>query len=599
MKRSCWILAASLAAPACVATSASLGQTILRVKSDAPSGGDGATWATAYNTLQAALELAGPGSEVWIAAGSYTGALTPYVSFDVPGLVSLFGGFRGDETNRLQRNPRVFSTVLSGDHARTVLRCQGVQGVLIDGFVLTNGLGAGNFASDLSNFDSYFGPGGGLLINNASVTISGCRIENNDATYAGVNPYPPSQPGSGAGAVVRNSTLYLVDCAFTDNRAATGVTMGCSGGYPFVASVSGSGGAIEAMASSLYIDRCEFIANSGGSGYAGTSCSHPINGGRGGVGGAVHAKNCTIAIDRCAFRANRSGQGGSGNQTGGWPPYPSDCGAPGEGGAIYLDGGSATITNTIFVNNAVPMSTVTPVCAGKGKPGGAIYVGGMLRVANCTFYGNTAFGTGGVGGALAGISPDIVNTILWNNADASGSLQSGQFGSSAPTLLAHSVVQGLGTGLGVGNLSVNPRFFDPLGPDGVLGTGDDRFDLRPDSPAIDAGDNSLYTFGPLDLAGHPRRIDVRGIPDTGVGPGAVIDMGAFEYVPCPADFDDGTGSGRPDGAVTIDDLLVFLGVYTSGSLRADLDNGSMTGTLDGAVTVDDLLYFLTKYEAGC
>ena len=68
---------------------------------------------------------------------------------------------------------------------------------------------------------------------------------------------------------------------------------------------------------------------------------------------------------------------------------------------------------------------------------------------------------------------------------------------------------------------------------------------------------------------------------------------------CLADFDDGSGTGHQDGAVTIDDLLYYLGLYENGQVRADVDNGTFTGTQDGAVTIDDLLYFLFHYENGC
>ena len=68
---------------------------------------------------------------------------------------------------------------------------------------------------------------------------------------------------------------------------------------------------------------------------------------------------------------------------------------------------------------------------------------------------------------------------------------------------------------------------------------------------------------------------------------------------CPADLDNGTQVGSPDGGVTIDDLLYFLVVYEQGNVRADLDDGSGTGTPDGAVTIDDLLFFLVHYEGGC
>lgn len=68
---------------------------------------------------------------------------------------------------------------------------------------------------------------------------------------------------------------------------------------------------------------------------------------------------------------------------------------------------------------------------------------------------------------------------------------------------------------------------------------------------------------------------------------------------CVADIDDGTGSGVPDGGVTIDDLLQYLALYASGSGCADIDDGAGSGIPDYGVTIDDLLFFLSHYEAGC
>ncbi len=73
----------------------------------------------------------------------------------------------------------------------------------------------------------------------------------------------------------------------------------------------------------------------------------------------------------------------------------------------------------------------------------------------------------------------------------------------------------------------------------------------------------------------------------------------FVGLPCVADVDDGTGTGTPDGGVTIDDLLYYLNIFNLGSIAADVDDGSGTGTQDGGVTIDDLLYFLTRFNAGC
>ncbi len=75
---------------------------------------------------------------------------------------------------------------------------------------------------------------------------------------------------------------------------------------------------------------------------------------------------------------------------------------------------------------------------------------------------------------------------------------------------------------------------------------------------------------------------------------------AVTFVPrCPADLDDGSGTGNFDGGIDINDLLFFLGAYEAGDLAADLDDGSGTGTPDGGVDINDLLFFLAHYEAGC
>lgn len=68
---------------------------------------------------------------------------------------------------------------------------------------------------------------------------------------------------------------------------------------------------------------------------------------------------------------------------------------------------------------------------------------------------------------------------------------------------------------------------------------------------------------------------------------------------CPADLDNGTGTGTPDGGVDINDLLFFLTAFEAGTNEADLDNGTGTGTPDGGVDINDLLYFLVRFEAGC
>ncbi len=89
---------------------------------------------------------------------------------------------------------------------------------------------------------------------------------------------------------------------------------------------------------------------------------------------------------------------------------------------------------------------------------------------------------------------------------------------------------------------------------------------------------------------------------TRTGRGAPVRMAALgaDLAPfCPADLDDGTMSGTPDGQTTPDDLLYFLGLFADGNEGADADDGSFNGTPDGGVTIDDLLYFIVRFAEGC
>ncbi len=79
----------------------------------------------------------------------------------------------------------------------------------------------------------------------------------------------------------------------------------------------------------------------------------------------------------------------------------------------------------------------------------------------------------------------------------------------------------------------------------------------------------------------------------------VIPAARWSINRCPADLDNGSGSGVPDGGVDINDLLYFIARYEAGTVDADLDDGTFSGSPDGGVDINDLLYFLAHYEGGC
>ena len=113
---------------------------------------------------------------------------------------------------------------------------------------------------------------------------------------------------------------------------------------------------------------------------------------------------------------------------------------------------------------------------------------------------------------------------------------------------------------------------------------------------VAAGDDTAVPFSiGTDLAGHPRYVNDRQTPDTGVAANMhpVVDIGCYEFqVPgCAADIAPAGGDGR----VGIDDLLLVLSQWgTAGGYGpADL---SPTGG-DGVVNMADLLVVINAWSA--
>ncbi len=180
-----------------------------------------------------------------------------------------------------------------------------------------------------------------------------------------------------------------------------------------------------------------------------------------------------------------------------------------------------------------------------------------IAVQNCTIAGNR----NGLRPESGSTSPrflvDIANTIFVDNLDST------IFPHTFATVrLTHSNTPGLSPG--AGNISANPLFIGAPGPDGLYGP-DDDYTPAPGSPCIDAGSNAarkiFAAYGtPLDAAGGTRFTDDPAI-DTGVGPGAVIDMGAVESnqprPSCPADF-------NADQFLDFFDYDAFVQAYETG-----------------------------------
>jgi hypothetical protein len=163
----------------------------------------------------------------------------------------------------------------------------------------------------------------------------------------------------------------------------------------------------------------------------------------------------------------------------------------------------------IIQNNVISGNTGTSLAGGLCVCGGiiqnnvvadnsAVYGGGMAGcggiIWNNTIVGNSG---GSIGGGLYGCVGVIENCIIWGNTASSGPQVAE---SSQPS---YSCIQDWAGG--EGNISENPQFVKV------------GYQLKPDSPCIDAGKNEDWMWDAVDLDGKPRVA------------GHKVDMGAYEY----------------------------------------------------------------------
>lgn len=134
------------------------------------TGGNGASWGSAYSTVTAALSSFTSGTkDIWVAKGTYVGCVT------MKSNVSLFGGFAGGESSREQRNWIANRTALDGNQAGSVITMSNVSGCTVDGFTIVNGKAG-----------AYNGGGGaGMRLTQSSAVIAHNIMKGNVAVSSG------------------------------------------------------------------------------------------------------------------------------------------------------------------------------------------------------------------------------------------------------------------------------------------------------------------------------------------------------------------------------------------------------------------------------
>ena len=464
---------------------------------------DGTSWANAFFDLQAALEAAMIGDEIWVADGTYKPTLGSdrTATFALKSGVAIYGGFAGTETSRGERNWLSNVTILSGDIGvegdnsdnsyHVVTGTQAQSSAILDGFTITAGNANGASPHDRGGgmHNWLEGPTLANLIfsgNQASGCGAGMTNWQSDPTLTDVAFYNNSSSGCGGGMYNVSSWPVLIGVTFSNNTATT------------------EGGGIYNLNSAPVITSTVILSNTAGLSGGGIYCSGgdmwmtnvTFSGNDAMHGGGMFNNDCYPRLINITFTANHAAYGGA---------------------VENFRCSNLELTNVVFSGNDA------------GEGGGMVNTQSNPVLTNVTFSANTADELSGWMTNYESSTPRLINTVVWGN----NPLQT--YNSSTP-LISYSDIQG---GCPAGATCDHLINADPLflrspspGGDGSWGTADDDYgDLRLQltSPAIDAGDNSAVPAGVLtDLLGYPRFIDIASVPNTGSGTPPIVDMGAYE-----------------------------------------------------------------------
>jgi len=293
---------------------------ILYVDADATGAGDGSSWADAFVDLQDALEMAGLGDQIRVAAGTYkpthefTAGDPRSATFQMKNGVAIYGGFAGGEKELEQRDWLANLTILSGDIGIEGDSSDNVYHVfyhpygtgldssaILDGFTITGGHAHGEFPNIF---------GGGMHNRGSSPTVNNCTFRGNSAD------------NFGGGMYNLDSSPVLTNCIFEDNSAYEGGGM-FNGYYSSPAltecifadnSANNGGGMYNNQGSSPTLTNCTFSGNSEG-GMRNTN-SNPVlvncifSNNSAYSGGGMHNDDSFPTLTNCTFSGNSAYSGG-------------------------------------------------------------------------------------------------------------------------------------------------------------------------------------------------------------------------------------------------------------------------------------------------
>ena len=197
------------------------GAPVIYVDVDNVSGTEnGASWATAFDTIQEGIDAASPGDSICVAEGTY------YETITLKDGVHVYAGFAGTETVPLTRDIPAHPAIIDGGGASHTVTIDGASNTRLDGLSITGGNAVdGLFRPDRWwMFEVEYGAGGGVFCRNADDTnvIADCTIFGNSV----------AEGGGGGGVSCETSSPVFINCVVAANEGDWGAVFCIHGSSP-------------------------------------------------------------------------------------------------------------------------------------------------------------------------------------------------------------------------------------------------------------------------------------------------------------------------------------------------------------------------------
>jgi hypothetical protein len=407
------------------------------------------------------------------------------------------------------------------------------------------------------------------------------------------SPMPTRTPG-GPPIVVGNGTAAsCTDAALNAGLAGGGVvTFNCGGGLVTIDISTGTG--TKTISVDTTIDGGGLITISGGNSVPVFSVNTGVNftvqnltiaNGNWGVnGGGIYNNGGTLTITNSTVSGNWGVNSGGIENYGGTLTVTnstfSDNSAYSGGGGITNDSGTLTVTNSTFSGNSAGI-----------VGGGGIWNNATLTITNSTFSGNSVGATyGGCGGIFNSATLTITNSTFSGNSatlagvgaidNYSGTLTvtntivadstSGGNCSGPITDGGHNIDDGTTCGFSSATRSLsNTNPLRDLAGLANNGGPTQTIALEAGSPAINAGDETVCAAPPV------NSLDQRGYVRPGTG-AANCSIGAYEF-DSPGPPPSCTGDCDGDGTVTVDEILTLVNIALGNADATACPNGIPSG----------------------